>query len=50
MAKKIADALGVPFELFSVLAADSKAVCSMPVRDAEFLGRRLLELLTEPSN
>ena len=45
MAQKIARALRTPFDLFTVLGADSREDCDMPPEDAEFIGRRLLAIL-----
>lgn len=46
MAQRLARSLDVPFDLFTVLGADSADVTGMPARDAEYIGRRLLKLLT----
>jgi transcriptional regulator with XRE-family HTH domain len=46
MVERLAKALDVPFDLFTVLAADSAEIAGMPAKDAEYLGRRLLRLLT----
>jgi transcriptional regulator with XRE-family HTH domain len=43
MRRELARALDVPQDLFAVLAGDA----DMPARDATFIGRRLLKLLTE---
>ncbi|MGE3966363.1 MAG: helix-turn-helix transcriptional regulator [Planctomycetota bacterium] len=47
MAKSLAQALKVPFDLFTVLSADSTDTCDMPPADAEYIGRRILSLLVE---
>jgi transcriptional regulator with XRE-family HTH domain len=47
MAKALARAMNVPFDLFTVLSADSEDTCDMPPADAEYIGRRILSLLVE---
>ncbi len=47
MAQTLAKALKVPFDLFTILSADSRETCDMPEADAEFIGRRILSLIVE---
>ena len=47
MAEALARALNVPFDLFTVLSAESKDTCDMPTADADYIGRRILTLLVE---
>ena len=47
MAQRIAGALKAPFDLFIVLSSGKWDDCGMDPKDAEFIGRRILTILTE---